>query len=94
MISGIEIKPSSFTDDAFLDFVEKKMFWFFWNHASTTTGLIKWGDLNFASGNETVSSVAVDGMGLSSFTIGAQRGWITPQQARDRIMTMLNSFDT
>ena len=94
MISGIEIKPSSVTDDAFLDFIQKKMFWFFWNQASTKTGLIKWGEQNFANGNETVSSIAVDGMGLSAFTIGAQRGWITKQQARDRTMKILTSFDT
>jgi hypothetical protein len=94
MISGIEIKPSSLTDDALLDFIQKKMFWFFWNQASTKTGLIKWGEQNFANGNETVSSIAVDGMGLSAFTIGAQRGWITKQQARDRTMKILTSFDT
>lgn len=94
LISGIEIKVASVSDDAVLEFIQKKMFWYFWNEANPNTGLIKWGEQNFQPGNGDVSSIAGCGMGLSAITIGAQRGWITPQQARDRIMNTLNSFDS
>ncbi|MFH0953244.1 MAG: glucoamylase family protein [Verrucomicrobiota bacterium] len=94
MICGIEVKAVTVTDEAVLDFIQKKLFWFFWNEANPTTGLIKWGELNFARGYGDVSSVAVDGMGLSALTVAAERGWVTKQQARDRAMNLLNSFDT
>jgi hypothetical protein len=94
MISGIEIKPSSVSDQAILEFIQKKMFRYYWNEANPATGLIKWGEQNFGPGGQQVSSIAVVGMGLSAMTIAAQKGWITPQQARDRIMATLETFDT
>lgn len=93
VISGIEIRAVEVTDEAFLNFIEKKMFWYFWNEANATTGLIKDSEQGFASSSADVSSIAVTGLGLSIITIGAERGWITPQQARDRIMNTLNTFE-
>jgi len=93
-ISGIEVKVLTLADDAFLDFVQKKMFWFYWNEADVQTGLVKWGENNFAQGYGNTSSIATDGFALSIYTIAASRGWITRQQAYDRVMKMLNTFET
>lgn len=94
LLSGIKIEIIDVSDDAFLDFIERKMFWFFWNNASPVTGLVKWGENNWGVGYSNVSSVASDGFALSIYTIGAERGWVTKEEAYQRVITMLNSFDT
>lgn len=94
MISGIEIKPVQLSDDDFLDFVQRKMFWYFWNEVNPANGLVKDREDNWAAGASDYSSIAATGYALSVLTVGAKRGWITPQQARDRIMTTLNTFDS
>ncbi len=95
MISGIEVSPFYyFQEDDLLDFVEKRMFKFFWDEADPATGLIKDRESNWAPGTYTHSSIAATGFGLSAMTVAASRGWITPQQARDRIMKILDTFES
>ncbi len=93
LICGVEVKVVDVSDDAFLDFIQKKMFWYFWNEADFTTGLVKDEENNWAAGNMKVSSIAVDGFAMSIYTIGASRGWITGNDAYQRVMKMLNTFD-
>jgi Uncharacterized protein conserved in bacteria len=94
MISGIKVDALNVSDDSFLDFIEKKMFWFYYNETNTGTGLVKWGDNNWAPGYSNVSSIATDGFALSIYTIAAERGWMTKEDAYQKTMTMLNTFDT
>ena len=54
IISGIQVEAIKVSDDAFLDFIERKMFWFFWSNASPTTGLVKWGENNWGAGYSNV----------------------------------------
>ncbi|OGH56031.1 MAG: hypothetical protein A3G34_06665 [Candidatus Lindowbacteria bacterium RIFCSPLOWO2_12_FULL_62_27] len=93
-LNGIEIRPLGVPDGAFLDFIQKKMFWYFWNEADVQTGLVKSTENNWKTGYGTVSSIAVDGFALSVYTVAAERGWITRQTAYDRVMKMLTSFET
>ena len=93
-ICGIKIEVVDVSNDAFLDYIEKKMFWFFWNEASQTTGLVKWGENNWAPGWAIVSSAASDGFALSIYTIGAERGWVSNYDAYQRVMKILNSFES
>ncbi len=94
MISGIEIKPIDLTDQSFLEFIQRKMFWYFWNEADPATGLVKDRENNWGAGFSDYSSIAATGFGLSAISVAASRGWVSPQDARDRIMTTLNTFDT
>ncbi|MBM3253527.1 MAG: hypothetical protein FJZ16_04670 [Candidatus Omnitrophica bacterium] len=94
LICGIRVEVLKVSDEAFLDFIAKKMFWFFWNEVNPTTGLVKWGENNWDTGYANVSSLASDGFALSIYTIGAQRGWVSKYDAYQRVMKILNSFDS
>jgi len=69
---------------AFLDSLSQRTFDFFWERSDSTTGLSpdRWPTRSF-------SSVAAIGFALTAYPIGAERGWITRDQARTRVMRTL-----
>jgi len=71
-------------DDAFLDTLQRRTFDWFWEVTSPDTGLVpdRWPDINF-------SSIAAIGFGLTAYGVGAERGYITREQARNRTLTTL-----
>jgi hypothetical protein len=75
---------SAAPDSAFLDQLEHRTFDWFWDHAEPGTGLVpdRWPSKSF-------SSVAAIGFGLASYGIGAERGWVTRQEAADRTLATL-----
>jgi hypothetical protein len=93
-ISGIKVSCDSVDAAEFLDFIQKKMFWFFLNEADASTGLVKDRENNWHIGYGNAASIAATGFGLSVLTVGTERGWISRSVARDRIMAALDSFDT
>lgn len=68
------------------------MFWYFWNEAGPSTGLISDKSNNWAPENFLTASIATTGFGLSAITVAAERGWISRDQARQRVHTTLNFF--
>lgn len=78
-------KPRRRVLPAFFDDLEKRTFRFFWERANPANGLIpdRWPTPSFAS-------IAAIGFGMSALCIGAERGWITRADARDRILTTLH----
>ena len=94
LICGIEVKPVNVSDTAFLDFIQKKMFWYFWNEVDPQTGLVKDKENDWGSPTENVASIASCGFALSTYTVAASRGWISDNNAYLRVMTTLNTFDT
>lgn len=64
------------SDDQFLDEIERAIFLYFWEQASSITGQVK--DRAFAAGNDTrtVSSIAATGFGLTALCIADQRGYM------------------
>ena len=75
---------TSASDAAYLDQIEHRTFDWFWDHADPRTGLVpdRWPTPSF-------SSVAAIGFGLTSYGIGAERGWVTRAQAAERTRTTL-----
>jgi len=73
-------------DQQFLDKVQRKAFDYFWEGFDPVTGLIA----DNAKGRRT--SIAHSGFGLSAFCIGVDRGWVTRQEAYDRVLITLNSY--
>ncbi|HEY6867810.1 MAG TPA: glucoamylase family protein [Candidatus Eisenbacteria bacterium] len=71
-------------DAAFLDELERRTFDWFWDHGDPRTGLVpdRWPTRSF-------SSVAAIGFGLTSYGIGAERGWVTRPQAAERTLATL-----
>jgi hypothetical protein len=77
------------TDDQFLDEIQRAIFLFFWEQASSTTGQVK--DRAFAAGNDTrtVSSIAATGFGLGALCIADQRGYMTSANIVARVEATL-----
>ena len=78
------LQPRATAVDPFLEDLERKTFEWFWDTTNTSNGLVpdRWPDINF-------SSIAAIGFGLTAYGVGAERGYVTRQQARDRTVTTL-----
>lgn len=75
-------------DSPVVNELQKRTFQWFWDTTNPTNGLVhdRWPTKSF-------SSVAAVGFGLTAYPIGAERGWITREQARDRVLTTLRFFE-
>lgn len=94
MISGIEARATAFFERDFLRWMAKKSFWYFWNEADPTTGLVSDTATSFGPGRSRKTHIAATGFGLSLISVAADRGWISVQEAYDRTKKILDVFDT
>jgi|SRR5271156_1478965 hypothetical protein len=78
------------TDDQFLDAIERAIFLYFWEQASSTTGLVK--DRALAAGNDTstLASIAATGFGLSALCVADQRGYVASADIAARVQSTLS----
>jgi hypothetical protein len=83
----ISATPQVLDDEAFLDLVQRTAFDYFWYEANPINGLIK-----DRSSDPSLSSVAAVGFGLSAVTVGIDRGWISREAGRARVLTTLQFF--
>jgi hypothetical protein len=76
-------------DDQLLDEIEKESFLYFWEQANPQTGMVK--DRANANANDTgvVGSIAATGFGLTALCIGEKRGYVSMNDARDRVAATL-----
>lgn len=81
--------PLDAASEAFLDDLERRTFRWFWDLADPVTGLLP--DL---APTPTFSSVAAVGFGLTAYTIGAERGWVTRSEAAARAAKTLQFLIT
>lgn len=85
-------------DRAFLEELSYRCFLFFWEQADPRTGLIP--DRALVVGlpapgrAQNIANVAATGFGLTAICLGAKHRWITPEQARRRILLTLNFLAT
>ena len=75
------------SDKAFLDTLELKTFHYFWDLADPNTGLIP-----DRAPTKSFSSIAAVGFGLTAYVIGANRGYVTRQEAAARVLKTLKFF--
>jgi len=73
--------------EEFLDTLSQKTFGYFWDLANPENGLSpdRWPTPSF-------SSIASTGFGLTAYLIGVEKGYITRQQAAERVRTTLRFF--
>ena len=78
--------PAAATD-AMLDDVQKRTFLWLWETTNPANGLVpdRWPTPSF-------SSIAAVGFGLTAYPVGIERGWITREEGRDRVLTTLEFF--
>ncbi len=69
---------------ALLDDTEERTFRYFWELADPRTGLVpdRWPTRSFAS-------VAATGFGLTAYPIGVERGWVTREEAQEKVLLTL-----
>jgi len=83
------LSPDSVATTAFLDTLEERTFHYFWDLANTTNGLVP-----DRAPSPSFSSIAAVGFGLTAYPIGVERGYVTRDQARQRVLTTLRFFWT
>ena len=83
-LAGISATPHALDDEAFLDLAQRTAFDYFWYETNPQNGLIK-----DRSSDSSVASIAAVGFGLSSLTVGIDRGWISREAGRARVLTTL-----
>lgn len=82
-----EPAPLAPADLALLDSLQRRTFDFFWEQSDARTGLTpdRWPTQSFAS-------IAAVGFALTAYPIGAERGWVTREQAAERTLVTLRFF--
>jgi hypothetical protein len=96
LLTGDHVAPVSPDDRAFIEDLEHRSFAYFWEQADHGTGLVldrARVDGGRAKGpSRDIASTAATGFGLTAICIGAERGWVTKQEAADRVRATLRFF--
>ena len=83
-------------DEAFLEDLSRRSFRYFWEQSDPRTGLVL--DRARTDGSvhdeahRNIASIAAAGFGLTALCIGAERGWVKPKDARERVRSALRFF--
>lgn len=78
----------SIPDDELLDRLERAAFDYFVDQMNPGNGLV-----SDTSRKDSPASIAVVGFGLAAYCIGADRGWITREDAASRVLVTLRFFE-
>ena len=76
-------------DDQFLNDVEAASFLFFWEQGNSKTGMVKDRANVHADRPHDAASIAATGFGLTALCIGAQRGFVSSNDALERVFATL-----
>ncbi|MEO7969787.1 MAG: glucoamylase family protein [bacterium] len=83
-------------DKLFLEDLEHRSFNYFWEQADPQTGLVpdraRMDGSALDENHRNVASIAATGFGLTVLCIGAEREWISQDQARERTVKTLRFF--
>ncbi len=77
-------------DDEALEELEHASILYFWEQANPLTGLVRDRcNVHTSNDNQIVGSIAATGFGLTALCIGQHRGYISYEDARDRVLSTL-----
>ena len=83
-------------DEGFLEDLERRKFRYFWEQADPNTGLVpdraRTDGLPLDENHRDVASIAATGFGLTALCIGAERQWVSSDEARERVRATLRFF--
>lgn len=92
MISGIEVYAVDVSDDSLLDFLQKRMHYYFVNHTHATTGLAPAALDDWTPETYDEGDLAVSGLGMSVLSVAVSRGWISVVDALARVNQTLTTI--
>lgn len=72
---------SDYTDEQLLEMVQEYTFRYFWDFGDINTGLC----YERSGGDNNTVTIGGSAFGLMTFIVGAERGWITREEAIDRL---------
>lgn len=83
-------------DDRFLEDLSRRAFQYFWEYTDPETGMTrgraKADGVPYDPNRRDIGSIAVTGFGLAALCIGAERGWVKPDEARARVRNAMRFF--
>ncbi|MDO8524931.1 MAG: glucoamylase family protein [Candidatus Omnitrophota bacterium] len=74
-------------DEAFLEAIQRKAFDYFWKEVNPKTGIVYDGNTRRMGG-----SIASVGFALSAICVADSRGWVSREDAYNRVLTTIKSF--
>ncbi len=80
-----------FSDEELLDMVQKYTFRFFWDYGDPETGMIR-ERINDPKGD--ILATGATGFGFMVMMVGAERGYVTREQAVERLLKIVNFLET
>jgi hypothetical protein len=90
------VRNSSNSDQLFLEDLQHRSFNYFWEQGDPQTGLVpdraRMDGSALDENHQNVASIAATGFGLTALCIGAEHGWISKDQARERTLKTLRFF--
>jgi hypothetical protein len=88
--------PFSKQDQVFLEDLERRSFNFFWEQADPETGLVRdrarTDRKPHDEDHRNTASIAATGFGLTALCIAAERRWVPPRDASERVRATLRFF--
>jgi hypothetical protein len=87
--TSIEAKTQTKTDEQLLDMVQSRTFRYFWDYAHPTSGIAR--ERSNADPNTCTSGGT--GFGLACFPSAVERGWITREEAVDRMVKIVSFLE-
>src|SRR3954454_21658218 len=89
------VRPSP-ADDALLDDIAHRSFQFFWEQSDPQTGIVRGRALSDGSDypkeRRDVGTTGGTGFALTALCIGAERKWISRDEARERVRATLRAY--
>ena len=91
---GVETPPLS--NEELLDLVQERTFNYFWDFAEPNSGMARERSQEDAYGGEALNIVTTGGtgFGLASFPAAVERGWISREEALQRLEKILDFLET
>jgi hypothetical protein len=77
-------------DDALLEAVQRQTFRFFWEGAHEMSGLAPDRCTTTADASDDLVAIGGSGFGVMALIVAVERGWVTRNEARDRLSRMLD----
>lgn len=80
----VEAVVAPMSDSALLDMVQRQTFRYFWEFGHPVSGMAR-----ERNNSQDIVTTGGSGFGIMAMLVAAHRGWITREQARDRLLQMV-----